>query len=138
MSPSLQVYLLSTLAVALMALAFWIVWRVRRRKGNREQRRRRWVNIRGRLGDATITDVAEHSIFYEYTISGVDYTASQDISDLHEYIHGDLERLIGTPASLKYSGNNPANSIIVCEEWSGLRPVPATQVEPLHEQSTGN
>ena len=49
------------------------------------------------------------------------YTASQDISQLGDYVHCDLERLTGRVASLKYSPRNPANSIILCEEWSGLR-----------------
>ena len=30
------------------------------------------------------------------------------------------DRLIGV-VSLKYSPKNPANSILICEEWSGLR-----------------
>jgi hypothetical protein len=36
--------------------------------------------------------------------------------------------LIG-PASLKYAPRNPANSILICERWSGLR-VSGSQVGP--------
>ena len=32
----------------------------------------------------------------------------------------DPDRLIG-PVYMKYTPRNPANSIIVCEQWSGLR-----------------
>jgi len=88
-------------------------------------RRRLAVNLHGRLGDATITEVQENTLFYSYSVGGVAYTASQDISQLRSRIPSDLERLIG-PASLKYAPRNPANSIIVCEEWSGLRARPST------------
>ena len=83
-------------------------------------RRRLTVNAQGRLGDATITEVQDNIIFYSYSVRGVTYTASQDISQLRAHIASDLEKLIG-PVSLKYSPRNPANSIIVCEDWSGLR-----------------
>ena len=48
------------------------------------------------------------------------YTASQDIGTLRDRLPAEPERLIGV-ASLKYSPNNPANSILICEDWSGLR-----------------
>lgn len=89
-------------------------------------RRRLSVNLHGRLGDATITEVQDNTIFYSYSVRGVTYTASQDITQLRPQIPNDLERLIG-PASLKYSPGNPANSIIVCEEWSGLRAKPSAE-----------
>jgi len=82
--------------------------------------RRLEVNERGRLADGYITEASESSIFYTYSVRGVEYAASQDVSMLHELIPGETERLIG-PVSLKYLGANPANSIIVCEHWSGLR-----------------
>jgi len=83
-------------------------------------KRRLAVNLNGRLGDAVITEVNQDIVFYEYSVHGVTYTASQDISKLREHIPVDPERLIG-PVGLKYSTRNPANSIIVCEVWSGLR-----------------
>jgi hypothetical protein len=53
-------------------------------------------------------------------VHGVVYEGSQDVSQLRGQIPAEPQRLIG-PASLKYQPRNPANSIIVCEEWSGLR-----------------
>jgi hypothetical protein len=53
-------------------------------------------------------------------VRGVQYTASQDVESLRERLPSDPERLIGV-ANLKYASNNPANSILICEEWSGLR-----------------
>lgn len=113
--------LLGAAAIALIGLAVYLVTRlVRRNPKDREKRRRLSVNQQGRLGDATITEVSENVIYYEYSVRGVVYTASQDVEDLRAQTPDDLERVIG-PVSLKYSSNNPANSIILCEEWSGLR-----------------
>jgi hypothetical protein len=105
-----------------------LFYRVRRRPKDKEKHRRFTVNHSGRLGDATITDVADNTIFYSYSVGGVLYAAAQDISQLGEYIPCDPERLAGGVASLKYSPNNPANSIILCEEWSGLRVGPRSPV----------
>jgi hypothetical protein len=115
---------LVVVAAALMALGLIIIFRIRRTPKDKEMRRRLSVNLHGRLGDATITEVQDNTIFYSYSVGGVAYTASQDIAQLRPRIPSDLERLIG-PASLKYSPRNPANSIIVCEEWSGLRAKPS-------------
>ncbi len=105
----------------------FVVLRIRRKPKDKEQRRRLDVNSYGRLGDATILEITTDAIFYEYSVRGITYTASQDISKLRELIPGDPQRLIGRPASLKYSSQNPANSILLCEEWSGLRLGPANQ-----------
>jgi hypothetical protein len=107
-------------AGALFVLGVWIVFRIRRNSSDRERRRRLAVNARGRLGDATITDIAGDTIYYSYTVHGVVYDGSQDISQLRGLLNGDPERMVG-PVSMKYSPRNPANSIVICEEWSGLR-----------------
>ena len=113
--------LAAVLVVLTAILAFFVVRNIRRPK-DKEKRRRLDVNERGRLGDATITEVVEDTIFYEYSVRGVGYTASQDISQLRDQVPADVERLIG-PVTLKYSPANPANSILLCEEWSGLRKI---------------
>lgn len=120
-SVPVQIGLLSAISLALIAAAVYILLRIRRNPRDKEKRRRLAVNLHGRLGDATITDVEQNIVFYQYSVRGVIYTASQDISQLRERIPADPERLIGGAASLKYSPRNPANSILVCEEWSGLR-----------------
>ncbi len=117
----LQAALLGVAAIALIGLAVYVATRfLRRNPKDREKRRRLLVNQQGRLGDATITEVSGNNIYYEYSVRGVLYTASQDVEDLRHQTPDHLERVIG-PVSLKYSPNNPANSIILCEEWSGLR-----------------
>lgn len=112
--------LLLVLSAILFILAFWIIMQTRRDPRDRERRRRATVNQYGRLGDALITEVLADTIFYSYSLSGVVYTASQDISEVKEMLPDDHERLVG-PVGLKYITRNPANSIIVCEQWSGLR-----------------
>ena len=71
-------------------------------------------------GAAVILDADEANLYYSYSVGGVQYQASQDISALREKLPAAPERLIGA-AKLKYVANNPANSILVCEEWSGVR-----------------
>jgi hypothetical protein len=122
-----EVVVISVVSLLLVAVAVFVVLRVRRKPKDKEQRRRLDVNSYGRLGDATILEITTDAIFYEYSVRGITYTASQDISKLRELIPGDPQRLIGRPASLKYSSQNPANSILLCEEWSGLRLGPANQ-----------
>jgi hypothetical protein len=112
------------IAAVLVAVGLVILFRIRRKPKDKEMRRRLSVNMHGRLGDATITEVQDNTLFYSYSVGGVAYTASQDISQLRARIPSNLERLIG-PVSLKYSPRNPANSIIICEEWSGLRAKPS-------------
>lgn len=118
-SNSVQLILL-VVSAALVISGVYLFFRMRRNPMDREQRRRMAVNLHGRLGDAMITEVQDNVIFYEYSVRGVVYTASQDVSKLREHIPIDPDRLIG-PVGLKYSTQNPANSIIICEQWSGLR-----------------
>jgi hypothetical protein len=121
MSPDAQLATLIALAIVLIALALWIALRVA--KGSPEKRerlRRLHVNASGRLGDALITEATETSLYYNYSVQGVEYSASQDIASLRDRLPAELGRLVGV-ANLKYAPKNPANSILICEEWSGLR-----------------
>jgi hypothetical protein len=120
MSAGTQIAGLIGVAVALVAVAILVVLRVRGSPEKRERKRRLAVHRQGRLGDALITEATGETLYYSYSIRGVQYTASQDITSLRERLPAEPERLIGV-ASLKYAPNNPANSILVCEEWSGIR-----------------
>jgi hypothetical protein len=110
---------LSITAVLTIGL-WWLFPKFRRDPEEKERRRRIEVSSTGRLGDAEITDVQGNSLFYSYSVRGVAYTAAQDISRLKNLLPDQPERLIG-PVMLKYAPGNPANSIVVCEDWSGLR-----------------
>jgi hypothetical protein len=101
-------------------------WGIRRYLKNRptaaelERRRRNDIHSRGKMGDANLLEYREHVVFYSYAIGGVEYTACQDVADLQTLLPTDRWSAIG-PASIKYDPRNPANSIVLCEEWSGLR-----------------
>ncbi len=111
------------LAGGLALLAMWRAVRSRLTPERREQRRRFDLNLHGRLGDALLTECHESTLYYTYEVRGVHYAASQDISGLRDQLPGAPERL-GGMVNMKYAAQNPANSILVCEEWSGLRAAP--------------
>jgi hypothetical protein len=104
----------------LVGLAAWVIPALRITPAERERRRRLAVNASGRLGSAKITDVHDCSVSYVYWIAGVEYAASQDVTSLKDTLPPDLDKFIQRPVGLKYLPHNPVNSIIVCEEWSGL------------------
>jgi hypothetical protein len=122
---------MGAVSLPMLAAGVYVTLRIRRKPKDKEKCRRSEVNLIGRLGDATINEISDDTIFYEYSVGGLTYTASQDISKLRDLIPSDYHRLIGRPASLKYSPQNPANSIVLCEEWSGLRMGPANQASPI-------
>jgi hypothetical protein len=116
-----QLAALGGLAAMLIAIAAGILSQaLQRNPEKRERRRRLRVNRTGRSGDALITEVSETLVYYTYSVHGVCYSASQNIAELREKLPPQLGALVGL-ASIKYSEKNPANSILVCEEWSGLR-----------------
>ena len=110
----LQFALLVVLASAALTGALILLFRRRRSPEERERLRRLEVNRRGRLADGYIVEATNTAIFYSYTVRGVEYAASQDVSTLREMIPGEPERLIG-PVSLKYLAANPANSIVISD-----------------------
>lgn len=141
--------LITSGVVAAAAVAGVVIYILRRPSpAERERRRRLKVNEQGRITDGTVFDVAETSqgngaptenlIYYNYSIGGVDYSACQDVSTLSERIGNDTTSLIGA-VYVKYQSKNPHNSIIVCEEWSGLRPrrrnEPEADLEPQRGDS---
>jgi hypothetical protein len=86
-----------------------------------ERRRRQELMATGKMGDASLVDVHDNLLFYSYSVRGVEYTASQDISRLRQFLPADAASLAGH-VLVKYDARNPANSIVLAEEWSGLRP----------------
>ena len=111
-----------------------------------ERRRRLHLNQIGRIAEGQVVELAEHPpeprqapkrlfgsrarplpdarprhlVTYSYAISGVTYHTAQDITGLEGQIR--FERLVaGQPASVKYDPSNPSDSILVADDWSGLR-----------------
>ena len=115
------ILILGVVAAALVAVGMRILYQLRRNPLERERRRRLAVNAFGRLADGNVTETSDNAIFYSYSVGGVLYAASQEITELKTVIPFELDRIIGAPVTVKYTTRNPANSIVVCEEWSGLR-----------------
>jgi hypothetical protein len=110
---------LGLVLLVLLAIMAWRAWqRSRITPEERERRRRVWLVASGKMGDAALVEVHEGVLIYCYNVRGVEYTASQDVSQLGDRVPSDLSTV---PAvSVKYDPKNPANSIVVAEEWTGL------------------
>ena len=90
-----------------------------------ERRRRLHVNRVGRITKGSILEIhdanepGEHLLLYNYNVRGVEYQAAQDIGFFRHRL--DFSRVAaGQAASVKYDPQNPTNSIVLCEEWSGI------------------
>jgi hypothetical protein len=130
-------------AVAMIAYAFL---RPAVNPEEEERKRRLHLNQIGRIAEGQIVELVErpcetkkarkrlfrsragplrdarprHLVSYSYLISGVTYQTAQDITGLESQIR--LERVVaGQPASIKYDAANPSDSILVADDWSGLR-----------------
>src|SRR5919201_1907543 len=126
----LPLYPAVLMTVAAAAL-FTAVYLRRHRKSpeERERERRELINRVGRITDGTITDFQEttpdghgpvHLIMYRYDVGGVSYEAAQDVTHLRQ--QADLQiGHFGLRTSVKYDPQNPGNSIVISEGWSGLR-----------------
>ncbi len=58
-------------------------------------------------------------VLYKYEVAGVTYEAAQDVAAVPG-VWPEAHSLAGQPASIKYDPKIPTNSIIACEDWSGL------------------
>lgn len=132
-SPAAQLTILAILAVIVVAIGVKLVLSfIDRNPEKRERKRRMRVNQEGRVGDAMVLEVEDDTVYYAYTLRGVRYENSQDIATLREHLPQDLDRLIGQ-AHIKYSPRNPYNSILVCEEWTGIPAARSASGEPISE-----
>jgi hypothetical protein len=112
--------LLGVLVILLAAIAVRAWRRSRITPDERERRRRMMLLSAGKLGDANLLEIHEGLLVYSYAIAGVQYTAAQDISALKAFVPDDIASL--GPICVRYDARNPANSIVLAEQWSGLRP----------------
>ena len=136
------------LAVAVLAaigILFYAFFRPSADPEAAERKRRLHLNQIGRIAEGQVVELMEHAaeqasaskglfgsrarplagrlrhiVSYSYSISGVTYQTGQDITGLESQVR--LERLVaGQPASIKYDPSNPVDSILVADDWSGLR-----------------
>jgi hypothetical protein len=111
----------------LLAVVRWWGRRERPDAAEIERRRRSHVNRIGRIADGRIVelmdqlapDKAEQLLAYTYRVRGVEYQAAQDVSGLRGRINFQ-QVAAGHSTQVKYDPRNPTNSIVLCEEWSGL------------------
>jgi hypothetical protein len=127
---------IGTIAGAVLCIGAVTAWLVLRRRPTAEEleRERRAELVRsGRIMDGTILDISEfegsidqehpreiHFILYKYEIGGVVYECSQEVTALRDLVNPSELRL-GFPCSVRYDIHRPENSIVVAENWSGLR-----------------
>jgi hypothetical protein len=112
---------LALFAVILVPVGIWgyRAWKNSRVTPEERERQRRVALVAtGKMGDATLIEVREDLIIYAYVVRGVEYTASQDVFLLKDQVPSDLSQLAAM--SVRYDPRNPANSIVVAEQWSGL------------------
>jgi hypothetical protein len=111
---------LAGLLAVIVAILGYRAWKNSRLSpAERERLRRATLVAHGKMGDAMLVELREQHLFYAYTVRGVEYTASQDIATLAEFIPPEVA-LAGAVA-VRYDPRNPANSIVLAEDWSGLR-----------------
>ena len=133
-------------AIAALAMIVYAFLRPAVNPEAEERKRRLHLNQIGRIAEGQVVELVEHPpepresrkglfgagarpladmrtrhlVSYSYAISGVTYHTAQDITGLEGQIC--FERLVaGQPASVKYDPSNPSDSILVADDWSGLR-----------------
>ena len=78
------------------------------------------MNAHRRAIEGVVNEAEGEFIHYQYELRGVSYSASQDVSALTRMLPENRGLLLG-PASVRFDPRNPANSIVICEQWSGMR-----------------
>lgn len=104
----------------LFSTVLWIAFHRRITPAEREKRRRLTVNAYRRAIEGMVNESDGDFIHYQYELRGVSYSASQDVSALSAMLPDNRGILLGT-ASVRFDPRNPANSIVICEEWSGMQ-----------------
>ena len=118
-------------SLVVVALGVALVSRKSRKSPDqKEKERRERISLGGRITDGTVIDVHEveaaddqpeaQLIVYQYDVAGVSYECSQDVTWLRHLVDLHSCRL-GVPTSVKYDPQNPGNSIVIAENWTGLR-----------------
>jgi hypothetical protein len=110
-------------AVAAIAMIAYAFFRPAEDPEEIERKRRLHLNQIGRIAEGQVVELVAHSPEPRVSkglFSGVTYQTAQDITGLESQVR--FDRLVaGQPASIKYDPSNPTDSILVADDWSGLR-----------------
>ncbi len=122
---------LALIGVSIAAVAAWFAWRrhqVEPTPEELEAERRDFLSAVGRITDGSILETywsddpaadTPHTLLYQYRISGVTYECAQDVHLLADHLR---HIRIDLPIQVRFDPRNPADSIVVAESWTGLRP----------------
>ncbi len=131
---------LAGVAFTLAAVAAGMSYLMTRKKPSAEElerERRDLLAATGRIVDGSITETqwsgdipgpVPNTLIYRYRASGVTYECAQDVSPLAEHVR---HVRIDLPVQVRFDPRNPGNSIVVAENWSGLRIDHANPVAPV-------
>ena len=129
------------IAVSLAAIAGVAAYRMTRRKPTPEEleaTRRSFLAANGHITDGSLLDATPnlthpHTLIYSYSVGGVEYECTQDISALIAGLKltspglPNLDvPLLDLPVQVRYNIANPGDSIVVAETWNGLWSLPRT------------
>jgi len=145
-------HVIGTLAAVVLGVGGTAAYLLFRRRPSAEEieRERRAQLVRsGRIIDGTILDISEFEtppdpgqsreirfILYRYEIGGVAYESSQDVSALRDRVRAE-DLHLSFPCSVRYDIHRPENSIVVAENWSGLRNTArSVPTSPAHQPHT--
>jgi hypothetical protein len=117
------------LLAATAGFMFWYFFRKRPTPEELERARRDFLVHSGRIVDGMLLEVCEVEakdgriltmIMFNYSIGGVHYECSQDITDMRAIVDA-TQVNVGFPCSVRYQRGHPQNSIVVAEHWTGIR-----------------
>ncbi|HEX4228833.1 MAG TPA: hypothetical protein VHZ07_09185 [Bryobacteraceae bacterium] len=117
--------LAAVIAAAIVILLLLIAAVLRRRRlssAEQERARRETIHETGRMASGLVTEFQGDTVFFTYSVGGIEYQATQDISPFRAGLPPEGDHLLVGPCSVKYLVENAANSIVICEGWNGLRP----------------
>jgi hypothetical protein len=123
---------IATVGLCIGGVVAYMATRKRPTEDEVELLRRQELVQSGRIIDGTVIDISDLNphesgrpnglqlILYKYAIAGVCYECSQDVTNLREHVNI-YDCRLGFPCSVRYDPHRPINSIVVAENWSGLR-----------------